>query len=139
MPHLVHTTLVVRAYDEALAFYVDQLGFELVEDTPVPEQGKRWVTIRPFGAPPHATTILLARAATPEQAARIGDQTGGRIAFFLHTDNFARDHARFTAAGVEWVRPPADQPYGRVAVFRDLYGDLWDLIGSTCADPSASV
>ena len=123
-----HIALVVRDYDEALAFYVGKLGFELVEDTPVPEQGKRWVTIRPRGAPAHATTILLARAATPEQAARIGDQTGGRVAFFLHTDDFARDHARFTAAGVEWVRPPADYDYGRVAVWKDLYGNLWDLV-----------
>lgn len=127
--HLAHITLLVRDHDEALAFYVGRLGFELVEDTPVPEQGKRWVTIRPPDAPPHATIILLARATTPEQAARVGDQTGGRVAFFLHTDDFARDHARFTQAGVEWVRPPADQPYGRVAVFADLYGNRWDLIG----------
>lgn len=126
--YLAHLALVVRDYDEALAFYVGKLGFELVEDTPVPEQNKRWVTIRPPGAPADAAAILLARAATPEQAARVGDQTGGRVAFFLHTDDFARDHARFTAAGVHWVRPPADQPYGRVAVFADLYGNLWDLI-----------
>jgi len=128
MPYLAHITLVVRDYDEALAFYVGKLGFELVEDTPLPEQNKHWVTIRPPGADRHATTILLARAATPEQVTRIGDQTGGRVAFFLATDDFARDHARFTAAGVTWVRPPADQPYGRVAVFADLYGNLWDLI-----------
>jgi catechol 2,3-dioxygenase-like lactoylglutathione lyase family enzyme len=125
--HLAHLTLIVRDYDEALAFYVGKLGFELVEDTAEPD--KRWVTIRPPHAPPHAATILLARATTPEQAARIGDQTGGRVAFFLHTDDFARDHARFTAAQVEWVRPPATHPYGTVAVFRDLYGNLWDLIG----------
>ena len=128
MPHLAHIALVVRDYDEALAFYVGNLGFELVEDTPVPAQDKRWVTIRPPDAGANATNILLARAATPHQATRIGDQTGGRVAFFLHTDDFARDHARFTAAGVEWVRPPADMPYGRVAVFADLYGNLWDLI-----------
>ena len=126
--HLAHATLLVRDYDEALAFYIGKLGFELVEDTPQPAQNKRWVTIRPPAAKAHAATILLARAATPEQAARIGDQAGGRVAFFLHTDDFARDHARFTAAQVEWVRPPADQPYGRVAVFRDLYGNLWDLV-----------
>ena len=128
MPHLAHIALVVRDYDEALAFYVGKLGFELVEDTYQPEQDKRWVTIRPPGASPNATTILLARAATDHQQTRIGDQTGGRVAFFLATDDFARDHARFTAAGVTWVRPPADQPYGRVAVFADLYGNLWDLI-----------
>ena len=137
MPLLAHITLAVRDYDEALAFYVGKLGFEVVEDVAVPEQGKRWVTIRPPGAPAHATTILLARAATPEQAARIGDQTGGRVAFFLATDDFARDHAAFTAAGVEWVRPPADQPYGRVAVFRDLYGNLWDLVELALGRPAA--
>ena len=128
MPHLAHIALVVRDYDEALAFYVDKLGFELFEDTYQSEQDKRWVTIRPPGAPAPATTILLARAATDHQQTRIGDQTGGRVAFFLATDDFARDHARFTAAGVTWVRPPADQPYGRVAVFADLYGNLWDLV-----------
>lgn len=135
--HLAHLTLVVRDCDEALAFYVGKLGFELVEDTPVPEQGKRWVTIRPPDAGPNATTILLARAATPEQHAAIGNQTGGRVAFFLATDDFARDHARFTAAQVEWVRPPADQPYGRVAVFADIYGNLWDLIGPALDHPAA--
>ena len=139
MPHLFHVALVVRDYDEALAFYVGKLGFELVEDIVQPEQdkrpgdsvviaSKRWVTIRPPGAPPNATTILLARAATDHQQSRIGDQSGGRVGFFLATDDFARDHARFTAAGVTWVRPPADQPYGRVAVFADPYGNLWDLI-----------
>lgn len=125
--HLAQITLVVRDYDEALAFYVGRLGFDLVEDTAEPD--KRWVVIRPPGAGPGAATILLARAATPAQAARIGDQTGGRVGFFLHTDDFARDHARLTAAGVAWARPPADRPYGRVAVFADLYGNLWDLIG----------
>ena len=128
MAHLAHITLVVRDYDEALAFYVGKLGFDLVEDTYQPEQDKRWVTIRPPGAGANATTILLARASTDHQQTRIGDQTGGRVAFFLATDDFARDHARFTAAGVTWVRPPADQPYGRVAVFADLYGNLWDLV-----------
>jgi len=147
MPRLSHITLVVRDYDEALAFYVGTLGFDLIEDTAQPKQdkrpsepagiAKRWVTIRPPGAGPHATTILLARAATPEQAARVGDQTGGRVAFFLATDDFDRDHARFTAAGVTWVRPPVDQPYGRVAVFADLYGNLWDLIGPAPGGASA--
>ncbi len=126
MPHLAHITLLVPDYDEALAYYVGKLGFTLVEDTP--QGDKRWVTIRPPGAPPHATTILLARAATAEQHAAIGNQAGGRVAFFLATDDFARDHAAFTAAGIDWVRPPVDEPYGIVAVFRDRYGNLWDLI-----------
>lgn len=116
MPHLAHIALLVRDYDEALAFYIGKLGFTLVEDTYQPEQDKRWVTIRPPGAPENATTILLARAATPEQAAFIGDQAGGRVSLFLATDDFDRDHAAFTEAGVEWVRPPVLQPYGKVAV-----------------------
>ena len=128
MPHLTHIALVVRDYDEALAFYVGKLGFELVEDSYQPEQDKRWVTIRPPGASGDAATILLARAATPEQARFIGDQAGGRVFLFLATDDFDRDHAAYTAAGIEWARPPAVQPYGKVAVFRDLYGNLWDLI-----------
>ncbi|MGQ0590413.1 MAG: VOC family protein [Sphingosinicella sp.] len=128
MPHLAHVALIVRDYDEALDFYVGKLGFILVEDSPVPEQNKRWVTIRPPGAPDRATTILLARAATPEQAAFIGNQSGGRVFLFLATDDFARDHAAFTRAGVEWVRPPALHAYGKVAVFKDLYGNLWDLV-----------
>ncbi len=128
MPHLAHIALIVRDYDEALAFYVGKLGFALVEDTYQPEQDKRWVTIRPPGAPENATTILLARASSPEQAKAIGNQSGGRVFLFLATDDFARDHAAFSAAGVEWVRPPADYDYGRVAVFADLYGNLWDLV-----------
>jgi len=128
MPHLAHIALLVRDYDEALAFYIGKLGFTLVEDTPVPEQNKRWVVIRPPGGPENATTILLARAAAPEQARFVGDQAGGRVFLFLATDDFDRDFAAFTAAGVEWVRPPAVQPYGKVAVFRDLYGNLWDLV-----------
>ena len=128
LPHLAHIALLVRDYDEALAFYIGKLGFTLVDDTPVPEQNKRWVTIRPSNAPATATTILLARAATPEQARFVGDQAGGRVFLFLATDDFDRDFAAFTAAGVEWVRPPAVQPYGKVAVFRDLYGNLWDLV-----------
>ena len=128
MPHLAHIALVVRDYDEALAFYIGKLGFELVEDSHQPEQDKRWVTIRPPGASGDAATILLARAATPEQERFIGDQAGGRVFLFLATDDFDRDHAAYTAAGIEWVRPPAVQPYGKVAVFRDLYGNRWDLI-----------
>ena len=128
MPHLAHIALVVRDYDEALAFYIGKLGFTLVEDTYQPEQDKRWVTIRPPGAAENATTILLARATTPEQAAAIGNQSGGRVFLFLATDDFARDSATFTAAGVEWVCPPTRHAYGEVAVFADLYGNLWDLV-----------
>lgn len=137
MPQLAHIALVVRDYDEALAFYVGKLGFTLVEDTYQPEQDKRWVTIRPPGADATATTILLARASNDHQAEYIGDQAGGRVFLFLATDDFDRDHAAFTAAGVEWVRPPAVQPYGKVAVWRDLYGNLWDLVQFAPGHPSA--
>jgi len=118
-------SFVVRDYDEAIRFFVDRLGFVLVEDTPVPAQGKRWVVVAPRDG---TCRLLLARASSPEQAARIGDQTGGRVAFFLATDDFARDHAAYLARGVEFVRPPREESYGTVAVFRDLYGNLWDLI-----------
>lgn len=148
MPHLAHIALVVRDYDEALAFYVDKLGFELVEDSYQPAkdkppgstgaEGKRWVTIRPPCASPNATTILLARASTEHQAKYIGDQAGGRVFLFLATDDFARDHLRLTAAGVEWVRGPADYDYGRVAVWRDLYGNLWDLVEFAPGHPAAA-
>lgn len=139
MPHLAHLALVVRDYDEALAFYVGKLGFDLVEDSYQPEQDKRWVTIRPPGAPAGATTILLARAADDRQCDFIGDQAGGRVFLFLATDDFDRDHVAFTAAGVEWVRPPVVQPYGKVAVFADLYGNLWDLIQFAPGHPNAAV
>jgi catechol 2,3-dioxygenase-like lactoylglutathione lyase family enzyme len=128
---LAHIALVVRYYDEAIAWFTGKLGFTLVEDSYQPEQDKRWVTIRPPGASENATTILLARAATPDQARFIGDQAGGRVFLFLATDDFDRDHAAYTAAGVEFVRPPADQPYGKVAVFLDLYGNRWDLVQFT--------
>ncbi|MDP5279978.1 VOC family protein [Sphingomonas sp. DG1-23] len=131
MPHLAHIALIVRDYDEALAFYIGKLGFTLVEDIAVPEQGKRWVTIRPPGAPDRATTILLARAATPEQARFIGDQAGGRVFLFLATEDFDRDFAAWTAAGIAFIRPPAVMPYGKVAVFEDLYGNRWDLVEFT--------
>ncbi|OAA78462.1 glyoxalase family protein [Akanthomyces lecanii RCEF 1005] len=129
MPHLAHVSVVVRDYDEALAFYIDKLGFTLVEDRPVPEQNKRWVTVAPPNAPPGATTVLLARASSPDQLAAVGRQTGDdRVFLFLATDDFQRDHDRLTAAGVEWARPVALNDYGTVAVFKDLYGNLWDLI-----------
>jgi catechol 2,3-dioxygenase-like lactoylglutathione lyase family enzyme len=119
-------SLVVRDYDEALEFFVGKLGFGLVEDTPVPEQSKRWVVIGPPGA--RETRLLLARASSAEQESRIGAQTGGRVFLFLYTDDFWRDYERFRAKGVEFVRPPKREPYGTVAVFKDLYGNLWDLL-----------
>lgn len=125
---LALVALVVRDYDEALAWYCGVLGFETIEDRPVPEQGKRWVVVAPPGG--GGARLLLARASGPLQSTRVGDQTGGRVFLFLHTDDFQRDHRRYLAAGVEFVRPPERQPWGQVAVFRDLYGNLWDLIGS---------
>ena len=126
MQSLGLVSLVVRDYDEAIAFYVGVLGFTLVEDSAVPAQGKRWVVVAPPGAT--ETRLLLAQASTPEQATRIGNQTGGRVGFFLYTDDFWRDHQAYSAKGVEFVRPPEEQSYGIVAVFRDLYGNLWDLL-----------
>ncbi len=128
MSRIAHIALVVRDYDEAIGFYVGKLGFTLVADEYQPEQDKRWVLIRPLGAAEDATTILLARASKPEQKAFVGNQAGGRVFLFLATDDFDRDHAAYSAAGVEWIRPPAVQPYGKVAVFADLYGNLWDLV-----------
>ena len=119
-------SVLVRDYDEALDFYVGVLGFDLIEDSPVPEQGKRWVVVRPPGA--RDGGILLARASDEEQAARIGNQTGGRVFLFLYTDDFDRDYAAYRGRGVAFVRPPRQMPYGKVAVFRDLYGNLWDLL-----------
>lgn len=119
-------SVVVRDYDEALAFYVDVLGFTLVEDTPVPEQNKRWVVVAPPGA--RETRLLLAQASNEQQAGRIGNQTGGRVFLFLYTDDLQRDHAAYAAKGVRFVRLPVVQPYGQVAVFEDLYGNLWDLL-----------
>jgi catechol 2,3-dioxygenase-like lactoylglutathione lyase family enzyme len=123
--HIGALALVVRDYDEAIAFYRDRLGFALVEDTPLGPD-KRWVLMAPPGAA--ETRLLLARAATPEQASRIGDQTGGRVFLFLHTDDFARDHARLQAAGVHFCEAPRHELYGTVAVFEDLYGNRWDLL-----------
>ncbi len=104
------------------------LGFTLVENTYQPEQDKRWVLVAPPGAGGNAATLLLARAATPEQEAFVGDQAGGRVFLFLRTDDFWRDYRHLTGKGVRFVRPPAEQPYGTVAVFEDLYGNLWDLV-----------
>lgn len=119
-------SLVVRDYDEALDFFVGRLGFELIEDTPVPEQNKRWVVITPPGS--KGCGLLLARASAPDQESHIGNQTGGRVFLFLYTDDFWRDYERFRAQGIEFVRPPKEEGYGTVAVFKDLYGNLWDLL-----------
>jgi catechol 2,3-dioxygenase-like lactoylglutathione lyase family enzyme len=123
---IVHVALVVRDYDEAIAFYTQKLGFTLVEDTYQPEQDKRWVVVAPEGS--NGTTLLLARASTAEQSRYIGNQAGGRVFLFLSTDDFWRDYHQMTAAGVSFVRPPSVAPYGTVAVFEDLYGNRWDLV-----------
>ncbi|GAA3389640.1 VOC family protein [Streptomyces roseoviridis] len=123
---LALVTLVVRDYDEAVDFYTRALGFELVEDTDRGD-GSRWVVVRPRGAG-QGTGLLLARAKNEAEAAAVGAQTGGRVGFFLHTDDFGRDHARMTAAGVRFLEEPRHEPYGSVAVFEDLYGNRWDLL-----------
>ena len=124
MSRLAAVSLLVRDYDEAIAFYVGKLGFDLVENTDM-GGGKRWVTVRPRGGD---TALLLAKATTPEQAARIGDQAGGRVWLFLETDDFVRDHKAWLAAGVTFREAPRHEAYGVVAVFEDLYGNAWDLI-----------
>ena len=121
---IANITLVVSDYDEAIAFYVDALGFELLEDTQLSDM-KRWVRVAPPGA---ETALLLAKADGPEQAAAIGNQTGGRGGFFLHTDDFARDHAAMLSKGVKFREEPRHESYGTVAVFEDPFGNLWDLI-----------
>jgi catechol 2,3-dioxygenase-like lactoylglutathione lyase family enzyme len=123
---IVHIALVVRDYDEAINFYTKKLHFTLVEDTYQPEQDKRWVVVAPPGS--NGTTILLARASKPEQEPFIGNQAGGRIFLFLGTDDFWRDYQEMLALGIEFVREPKKQDYGTVAVFKDLYGNLWDLV-----------
>ena len=117
--------LVVREYDEAIRFYVDVLGFDLLEDSVLSET-KRWVRVRPHGS--QGAGLLLARAVGDEQESRIGNQTGGRVFLFLHTDDLERDYARLLAHGVRIVRQPSTEPFGKVLVFADLYGNLWDLI-----------
>ena len=118
--------LVVREYDEALAFYCGVLGFTLVEDSPIPQQNKRWVVVAPSGA--GGAQLLLARAVGEEQSSRIGNQTGGRVFLFLYTDDFWRDFHAYTARGVVFVRAPKAESYGTVAVFADVYGNQWDLV-----------
>lgn len=123
---LFQIALLVKDYDEAIDFYTQKLSFVLIEDTEIPEQNKRWVVIAPPGS--SQTQILLARASSPEQVARIGDQTGGRVFLFLSTDDLERDYQQLLANGVTIVREPQQQPYGKVLVFADLYGNQWDLI-----------
>jgi catechol 2,3-dioxygenase-like lactoylglutathione lyase family enzyme len=125
---LAQIALLVRDYDEAIAWFTGVLGFTLIADDYQPEQEKRWVLVAPPGAGPDAASILLARASTREQAAFIGNEAGGRVFLFLRTDDFDRDYSAFLARGVRFVRPPAVHPYGKVAVFEDLYGNLWDLV-----------
>lgn len=125
MSHIALITLVVRDYDEAIAFYTDALGFELAEDTDRGD-GSRWVVVHPRGT--GTASLLLARAKNEAERASIGAQTGGRVGFFLHTEDFAADHTRMTAAGVRFLEEPRHEVYGSVAVFQDLYGNRWDLL-----------
>jgi catechol 2,3-dioxygenase-like lactoylglutathione lyase family enzyme len=125
---LAHAALVVRDYDEAIAWFTARLGFTLVADEYQPGQDKRWVLVAPPGAGEGAASLLLARASTPEQERFIGNQAGGRVFLFLRTDDFDRDHEAMLGRGIRFVREPAVHPYGKVAVFEDLYGNLWDLV-----------
>ena len=126
---IIHIALVVRDYDEAIAFFCGKLHFTLVEDTYQPEQDKRWVVVAPPGS--QGTTLLLARASTLEQSHAIGNQSGGRVFLFLDTDDFWRDYEEMRRVGIRFVREPKDAAYGTVAVFEDLYGNLWDLVQLT--------
>jgi catechol 2,3-dioxygenase-like lactoylglutathione lyase family enzyme len=132
---IIHVALVVRDYDDAIDFYTKKLNFELIEDTYLAEEEKRWVVV----APPNSrgTTILLARASEEKQTDFIGNQTGGRVFLFLSTDDFWRDYHNMTAKGIEFVRQPQEHDYGTVAVFKDLYGNLWDLIELNRSHPLA--
>jgi catechol 2,3-dioxygenase-like lactoylglutathione lyase family enzyme len=128
-------SLVVREYDEAITFYVNVLGFTLVEDSFVPEQNKRWIVVAPPGST--ESRLLLARASNAEQASRIGNQTGGRVSLFLYTDDFERDYRSYKSKGITFIREPKDEAYGRVAVFQDLYGNLWDLLQPRSPSPNS--
>lgn len=134
---IVHIALVVRDYDEAIEFYTEKLHFTLIEDTYQPEQDKRWVVIAPPG--PRGTTILLARASKPEQEPFIGNQAGGRVFLFLNTDDFWRDYNDMVSRGIKFVREPKKAEYGMVAVFQDLYGNLWDLLQLNDDHPLSAV
>jgi catechol 2,3-dioxygenase-like lactoylglutathione lyase family enzyme len=128
---IVHVALVVRDYDEAIRFFTEKLNFTVVEDTYQPQQDKRWVLIAPPGS--NGSALLLAKASAPEQERAIGNQTGGRVFLFLRTDDFWRDYNRMISLGIKFVRPPKVESYGTVAVFEDLYGNLWDLVESVAA------
>ncbi|HEY3310421.1 MAG TPA: VOC family protein [Anaerolineales bacterium] len=130
---IVHIALVVRDYDEAIAFYTEKLHFTLLEDTYQPEQDKRWVVVAPPGS--SGTTLLLARASRAEQEAFIGNQTGGRVFLFLNTDDFWRDYNEMVGRGIKFIRLPKKEAYGTVAVFEDLYGNLWDLLQLNAGHP----
>ncbi|WP_088012754.1 VOC family protein [Gottfriedia acidiceleris] len=132
---IVHIALVVKDYDEAIEFYTKKLHFSLIEDTYQPEQDKRWVVVSPPGST--GTTILLAKASKQEQEPFIGNQAGGRVFLFLGTDDFWRDYNEMISKGIEFVREPKEQDYGTVAVFKDLYGNLWDLIQFSDIHPLA--
>ena len=123
---IVHVALVVRDYDEAIEFFTTKLDFQLVEDTYQPEQDKRWVVVAPLGS--QGTSLLLAKASNPEQEAFVGNQSGGRVFLFLNTDDFWQDYQMMVLRGIEFVREPKVESYGTVAVFKDLYGNLWDLV-----------
>lgn len=125
---LAHIAIVVNDYDEAIKFYTEKLHFTLIEDTKLSET-KRWVLVKPKGA--DSCCLLLAKAANDEQKSRVGNQTGGRVFLFLHTDNFERDYQDLLSNNIEIVRQPQKEVYGTVTVFKDLYGNLWDLIGPT--------
>ncbi|EGU40948.1 VOC family protein [Vibrio splendidus] len=134
--NIVHIALVVKDYDEALDFYVNKLKFELIEDTYLPEEDKRWVVVAPPNS--HGASLLLARASKPEQLDFIGNQAGGRVFLFLNTDDFWRDYERMVSLGIKFVREPKEQAYGTVAVFEDLYGNLWDLLQLNPDHPMAN-
>jgi len=123
---LVHVALVVKDYDEAIDFYINSLDFELIEDTYIEEEDKRWVLVAPPGGA--GAAVLLAQAASDEQSQLVGNQAGGRVFLFLSTDDFWRDYNRYVDAGVKFVSEPTQNEYGTVAVFQDLYGNLWDLL-----------
>ncbi|GAB3974962.1 VOC family protein [Spirosoma terrae] len=133
---IAHIALVVHDYDEAISFYTQKLRFRLIEDTKLSET-KRWVLVAPEGAT--ECCLLLAKAATDEQASRVGNQTGGRVFLFLYTDNFWRDYHQMIADGINFIRPPVQETYGIVAVFEDLYGNLWDLLEPTSGNTTTDL
>jgi catechol 2,3-dioxygenase-like lactoylglutathione lyase family enzyme len=132
---VAHVTLVVRNYDEALEFYTQKLGFDVLQDAPLPDN-KRWVLVAPHHS--RGTALLLAEAASPEQSLAIGNQTGGRVFLFLHTDDFWRDYKTYQSRGVRFLEAPRQESYGTVAVFEDLYGNQWDLLQPAANEPSAT-